>query len=149
MSAPIFAVVPPFSTLCNAAFRLRREVFVEEQNVPEDEEHDADDMTATHVVAILDGEVVGTLRILFKPEHAKIGRVAVGSRWRRRGIAADMMRFAMNECRSQGIDRFYLGAQLDKIALYERLGFIAFGPEFMDGGMPHRAMATYSVPTEG
>lgn len=27
-------IVPPFSTLCNAAFALRREVFVWEQNVP-------------------------------------------------------------------------------------------------------------------
>ena len=28
--------VPPFSTLCNAAFALRREVFVWEQKVPEE-----------------------------------------------------------------------------------------------------------------
>jgi predicted GNAT family N-acyltransferase len=147
MSAPIFAVVPVFSTLCNAAFRLRREVFVDEQKVPEEEEHDADDMTATHIVAILDGEVVGTLRVVFKPEHAKIGRVAVGTRWRGRGIARDMMLFAMDHCRTHGVDRFYLGAQLDKLAFYEKLGFVAFGPEFVDGGMPHRAMATYAVET--
>ena len=57
-------VVPPFSTLCNAAFALRREVFVWEQKVPEEEEHDADDMTATHFVAIVAGEVVGTLRLI-------------------------------------------------------------------------------------
>ncbi len=145
MSAPVFATVPIFSTLCNAAFRLRREVFVDEQKVPEDEEHDADDMRAIHVVAILDGEVVGTLRVVLRPEHAKIGRVAVGMRWRGRGIARAMMLFAMDHCRASGIDRFYLGAQLDKLGFYEKLGFVAFGPEFTDGGMPHRAMATYAV----
>ena len=39
--------------------------------------------------------------------------------------------------------RFYLTAQTDKLALYEKLGFTAFGDEFQDGGMPHLAMKTY------
>jgi predicted GNAT family N-acyltransferase len=29
--------------------------------------------------------------------------------------------------------------------MYEKLGFTAFGPEFQDGGMPHRAMRNYAV----
>jgi len=134
---------PPFSTLCNAAFALRREVFVWEQNVPEAEEHDADDMTATHFVAIAEGEVVGTLRLIDRPEHVKIGRVAVCQAFRGRGIARQMMHAAMAHARSQGRDRFYLTAQSDKLAMYEKLGFAAFGPEFLDGGMPHRAMRSY------
>lgn len=136
-------VVPPFSTLCNAAFALRREVFVWEQNVPEADEHDADDMTATHLVAIAEGEVVGTLRLIDKPEHIKIGRVAVRRSFRGRGIARDMMLAAMDHARANGRDRFYLTAQSDKLGFYERLGFAAFGPEFLDGGMPHRAMRSY------
>jgi Predicted acyltransferase len=136
--------VPVFSTLCNAAFRLRREVFVLEQNVPEEIERDADDMTATHFVAVAAGEVVGTLRVVFKPEHAKIGRVAVERDWRGRGIAKAMMRATMEHCRQLGVDRFYLTAQTDKIGLYEKLGFTAFGEEFMDAGIPHLAMSTYA-----
>ncbi len=77
MDTIIVVQVPVFSTLCNAAFGLRREVFVIEQNVPQEIELDADDLTATHMVAIADGEVVGTLRMIAKPEHLKIGRVAV------------------------------------------------------------------------
>lgn len=136
--------VPPFSTLCNAAFALRREVFVWEQKVPEAEEHDADDMTATHFVAILEGEVVGTLRLLDKPEHIKIGRVAVRQAFRGQGIARQMMLAAMDHARAMGRDRFFLTAQTDKLGFYERLGFTAFGPEFDDAGMPHRAMRTYA-----
>ena len=135
--------VPPFSTLCNAAFALRREVFVWEQKVPEAEENDADDLTATHFVAIVDGEVVGTLRLLDKPEHIKIGRVAVRLAFRGRGIAKAMILTAMDHARAAGHERFYLTAQSDKLAFYERLGFAAFGPEFEDGGMPHRAMRSY------
>ena len=138
-------VVPPFSTLCNAAFALRREVFVWEQKVPEEEEHDADDMTATHFVAIAAGEVVGTLRLIDKPEHVKIGRVAVRQSCRGHGIAKQMMTAAMDHARAQGRDRFYLTAQSDKLGMYEKLGFAAFGPEFQDGGMPHRAMRSYDL----
>ncbi|WP_137153024.1 GNAT family N-acetyltransferase [Devosia sp. FKR38] len=136
-------VVPPFSTLCNAAFALRREVFVWEQNVPEEEEHDADDLTATHFVAVLEGEVVGTLRLIDYPEHVKIGRVAVRQAFRGRGIAQAMIAAAMDHARARGRDRFYLTAQSDKLGFYQRLGFAAFGPEFQDGGMPHRAMRNY------
>lgn len=135
--------VPPFSTLCNAAFALRREVFVWEQKVPEAEENDADDLTATHFVAVVDGEVVGTLRLLDKPEHIKIGRVAVRQAFRGQGIAKAMIHAAMTHAREAGRDRFYLTAQSDKLGFYERLGFAAFGPEFIDGGMPHRAMRSY------
>lgn len=145
MQEPIIVSVPVFSTLCNAAFALRREVFVFEQKVPEEEEHDVDDLTATHFVAICAGEVVGTLRMIEKAEHIKIGRVAVHAHWRGRGIARKMLETAMTYQRERGRDRFYLGAQTDKLGFYERLGFVAFGPEFMDGGMPHRAMRTYDT----
>jgi predicted GNAT family N-acyltransferase len=137
--------VPVFSTLCNAAFALRREVFVWEQHVPPQEENDADDLTATHFVAIAEGEVVGTLRVIQKPEHAKIGRVAVRQHWRGRGIAKKLMLAAMQFARDNGQDRLYLTAQTDKLGLYEKLGFVAFGEVFQDGGMPHLAMRTYDI----
>lgn len=143
MSDITILAVPAFSTLCNAAFALRREVFVWEQKVPEEEEHDSYDLTATHFVAVAEGEVVGTLRLIDQPEHVKIGRVAVRAAWRGKGVARLMMDTAMAQARSRGHDRFYLTAQSDKLGLYEKLGFVAFGPEFFDGGMPHRAMRDY------
>ena len=143
MSDPLILTVPVFSDLGNLALRLRREVFVAEQHVPAVEEFDAYDLTSTHVVAVLDGSVVGTLRIIFLPEHVKIGRVVVASAARGKGIASAMMRYAMELARTRGETRFYLTAQTDKLALYEKLGFTAYGEEFEDGGMPHLAMKTY------
>lgn len=137
--------VPAYSALCNAAFAVRREVFVYEQSVPEELEHDIDDFTALHFVAVLEGEVVGTLRVLNKPEHAKIGRVAVLRRWRGRGVAKAMIIEAMDFVRQTGQHRFYLTAQTDKLGMYEKLGFTAFGEVFDDAGMPHRAMRTYDI----
>jgi predicted GNAT family N-acyltransferase len=143
MTDIIIFPVPVFSTLCNAAFALRREVFVWEQKVPEEEEHDEYDLTARHYVALSEGEVVGTLRLIDYPEHIKIGRVAVRMAWRGKGVARKLIEQAMADMRASGRDRFYLTAQSDKLGLYEKLGFAAFGPEFQDGGMPHRAMRDY------
>ncbi len=145
MSEPIIFPVPVFSTLSNAAFALRREVFVWEQKVPEEEEHDSYDLTAIHFVAVAEGEVVGTLRLIEQAEHIKIGRVAVRQAFRGRGIAQKLIGTAMSHARAKGHERFYLTAQSDKLGFYEKLGFVAFGPEFTDGGMPHRAMRDYDT----
>jgi predicted GNAT family N-acyltransferase len=143
MSDPLILIVPLFSDLGNLGLALRREVFVHEQHVPVEEEFDAYDLTCTHVVAVDDGNVVGALRIVFLDEHVKFGRVVVAASARGKGIASKMMKFAMDHARGQGETRFYLTAQTDKLALYEKLGFVAFGDEFQDGGMPHLAMKTY------
>ncbi len=76
MSDLAILIVPVFSPLANLAFALRREVFLVEQRVADDE-FDADDLTAIHVVAIAGGAVVGTLRIIRLPEHVKIGAAYV------------------------------------------------------------------------
>ena len=143
MSDPLILIVPLFSDLGNLGLALRREVFVHEQHVPPQDEFDSYDLTATHVVAVSDGNVVGCLRIIFLDEHVKFGRVVVAASARGKGIASSMMRVAMEFASSRGETRFYLTAQTDKLALYEKLGFSAFGEEFEDGGMPHLAMKTY------
>jgi predicted GNAT family N-acyltransferase len=135
--------VPLASLLGTAALALRHEVFVIGQHVPEDLERDAYDATATHIVAIGAGEVVGVLRMVDMGEHAKIGRVAVRADWRGQGVARAMLLDAMAFSRAYGQERFYLTAQLDALGLYEKLGFTAFGDRFMEAGIAHVAMKTY------
>ena len=138
-----FLVVPFESDLGQLLRHVRREVFVQEQGYDEADEFDALDAAATQVVAIMNGNVVGTLRLIEEPGHTRIGRVAMLRGWRGRGIAADMMRFAMDHAREGGATRFWLSAQSDKTGFYERLGFVAYGEEYLDDGQPHRAMKTY------
>lgn len=141
--APLILEVPLASDLGRLALALRREVFIVEQNVPESIERDTHDAAAIHVVALLGGDVVGVLRMVSLPEHMKIGRVAVAHAARGKGLATAMMRFAMELAQSRGETRLYLTSQLDKVPLYEKLGFVAHGEIFEEGGMPHRAMKTY------
>jgi predicted GNAT family N-acyltransferase len=135
--------VPVFSLLGNEAFRLRRRVFIEEQQIPENEEFEPVDLTATHFVAVSGGEVCGTLRVIVESAHVRIGRVAVAREARGRGVAGRMIAFAMAHYREAAGGRFYLSAQADKVGLYEKFGFSAYGEAYLDGGIPHLSMKTY------
>jgi predicted GNAT family N-acyltransferase len=140
---PTILAVPVFSPLCNLAFGLRREVFIDEQQV-QDEEFDAYDLTATHFVAIAAGAVVGTLRLIETPDHIKIGRVAVARLARGNGIGRALMQHAMAHARAAGHSRFALSAQYDKTRFYESLGFRIVSPPADDGsGILHVEKRTF------
>ena len=125
----------------DACMAIRREVFVEEQNVPEELEHDEHDATAVHLLAVVGGRPVGTARLLIDGEAAKIGRVAVLAAARGTGAGAALMRAALDELRARGVRTARLGAQTHALGFYERLGFAADGPEYDDAGIPHRDMS--------
>ena len=74
------------------AIALRFRVFVGEQAIAPEEELDEADATATHAVALHQGQVVGTGRLL-SPDAgtAQIGRMAVEAALRRRGIGGQLL----------------------------------------------------------
>ncbi|MFP7674755.1 GNAT family N-acetyltransferase [Marivita sp. S0852] len=120
---------------------LRYTVFVSEQNVPFDLERDSLDATAVHLLARVDGVPMGTARIVLKDGTGKIGRVCVLKEARGTGLGAALIRKALDVLRNtQGITRAALGAQLDALGFYERLGFSAYGEVFDDAGIDHRMM---------
>jgi predicted GNAT family N-acyltransferase len=124
-----------------AALALRHEVFVVEQGVPIEEEIDAhDEDDALHLVAVEDGRVIATCRIVPDGETAKLGRVAVGLAARRRGIASRLLAEGEARARAIGARRIALAAQTDALALYERAGYTPYGGRFMDAGIEHQMM---------
>lgn len=116
---------------------IRFEVFVHEQGVPIEEEHDSLDESCIHALATLDGEPIGTGRLL---PTGKIGRMAVLAKHRQRGIGALLLHKLIDLARSRGFAGVYLDAQVGAIAFYERHGFAANGPVFKDAGIDHRRM---------
>lgn len=121
---------------------LRRAVFIDEQNVPEDDEWDGLDADARHWL-VCDGDVpVATMRLRMLGDVGKIERVCVLATHRGAGHGAALIRAALDALgATPGVRRAKLGAQLHAIRFYESFGFEVYGPEFMDGGMPHRHMA--------
>ena len=120
---------------------IRRVVFIVGQDVPEDLERDGRDDEAIHLVAFHDGKAVGTARLLVEGDTAKIGRVSVLEELRHQGHGTALMQFALDELRRESVAVAKLASQTHAIGFYEALGFEAYGPEFMDAGIPHRDMS--------
>ena len=133
-----------------ACFAVRTEVFVVEQHVPESIEYDAYDADAVHLLAeAADGEPLGTGRLLHgaaaaaksgSPEVGVLGRLAVREAARGLGVGVALVRAIEAEAARLGLTAVDLGAQIHALGFYERLGYVAYGPEFQDAGIPHRAM---------
>jgi len=123
-----------------AALALRHEVFVVEQAVPLEEEVDEHDADALHLVAIDDGRVVATCRLVADGATVKLGRVAVAASARRRGLASRLLAEGENHARALGAERIALAAQAGALALYERAGYTPYGERFMDAGIEHLMM---------
>lgn len=123
-----------------ACQELRRIVFIDEQGVAEHEERDGKDGEALHVIARLDGDAIGTARVLPFGTTAKIGRVCVLSQFRGTGAGVALIEACHNVARQSGATRVILGAQLSALGFYERLGYRAYGDVFDDAGIDHRMM---------
>ncbi len=128
---------------------LRLEVFVEEQQVPIEEEEDGLDVESTHFLAVDGDAIVGTARLRIVDGEGKAERVAVRAAGRRGGVGRALMRALESEASRVGARTMCLNAQVSAIPFYEALGYLAHGPEFDDAGIPHRAMQRDLTATAG
>lgn len=125
-------------TTCRA---LRRVVFIDEQGVPEADEIDDLDDIAVHLLAHVNGQAVGSARLLTAGTAGKIGRVCVLKHARGQGVGAALTRAAVAHFGAvQGISCVKLSAQISAVPFYEKLGFSAYGPVYPDAGIDHRDM---------
>lgn len=124
------------------AFAIRRAVFVVEQGVSETLEIDGRDDEARHLLALRDGDPVGTLRLRWVDDGrvAKIERVAVLPPARGAKVGQILVEAALALARTAGAEAALLHAQTVVQGFYARLGFVACGPEFIEDGIPHVAM---------
>lgn len=117
---------------------VRKTVFVDEQGVLAELEWDGRDEHCIHVLAETPaGDAIGTGRLL---PDGHIGRMAVLKHWRGRGVGSALLERLVAVAREQGFDRVELSAQTHAIDFYARFGFEALGDEYLDAGIPHRAM---------
>lgn len=122
------------------AYKIRLEVFVKEQKVPEEIELDEFDEIADHVVAYRDGEPVGCGRVFLEGDHARIGRVAVLKKERKKGVGKMICEELIRIGREKGAKKFVLDAQVRATGFYRKLGFSVTGDVFMEAGIEHVRM---------
>ena len=115
-------------------------MFCHEQGVSPSADRDGRDPEAMHVVALDDGNVVGTCRLLFRGRVARLGRLVVARELRRNGLGGLILAEAARASREAGADRIELHAQTYARELYERDGYFDVGDEFVEEGIVHVAM---------
>ncbi|WP_034595108.1 GNAT family N-acetyltransferase [Acinetobacter sp. NIPH 298] len=116
---------------------IRELVFIQEQNIPEQDEWDDQDPVSQHFVVYEQDRAIATARLL--PDH-HLGRVAVLPEYRGQGIGRLIMLDMIAYAKSQNRPLLHLSAQTHATSFYEKLGFTVQGDEYDECGIPHIEM---------
>lgn len=123
------------------AFAVRQRIFVDEQQVPQHLEYDEFDNYATHFVIYDKQQAIGAARLReLENSVAKIERVCIDKNYRGQHLGVTIMQAMEAYAKAHGLHHLKLNAQSYAIPFYEKLGYEVNSPEFLDAGIPHRAM---------
>lgn len=128
------------------ALAVRKEVFVEEQQVPIEEEIDGFDRLSDACRHYLVTEAltpIGAARWReYAPGTAKLQRIAVRKPWRSRGIGRLLVEAMERDAAASGCRLAVLDAQCVAEPFYRKLGYETQSAEpFLDAGIPHVRMS--------
>ena len=117
---------------------IRRQVFIEEQNVPVELELDGKDADAKHWLAFSDSDSpIATARLT---PDGKVGRMAVLKPYRDKGVGSAIMRKMIDYAVQEGIAELTLSAQRKAIPFYQGFGFVTNSDFYEEAGITHKAM---------
>lgn len=115
-------VVNGFEDMMRVA-AVRSAVYIGEQACPYEEEFDGNDFAATHLLALVDNEPAGCMRLRFFGDFAKLERLAVRKQFRTSRTAFQLVRASVALCREKGFRRIYGHARQDYLGFWQHFGF--------------------------
>lgn len=122
------------------ALKIRKEVFIKEQNVDPKIEIDGED-NCTHVTIYVDDIAAGTARYFPTDDNGiHIQRVAVLKKFRHQGLASVLLKDIIAKAKKSGYDYIILGAQDHAQKFYTELGFKVIGDQYEEAGILHHDM---------
>ncbi len=105
-------------------FAVRSLVYVGGQDCPYDEEFDGNDFTgASHIIAYLNKEPAGVLRLRWFAGFVKFERAAVVEKYRGTGVIQELMHFSFRYAQRRGYKRIITQAQWQLRDYWKRFGF--------------------------
>jgi predicted GNAT family N-acyltransferase len=110
---------------------IRNAVYIGEQQCPFEEEYDGNDLSGTHLLAYIGNEPVGSLRLRFFADFAKIERLAIRKEFRKSQAAFQLVRASFKFCKKKGYSRIYAHSQARLVDFWIRFGF-----HVMEDGKP-------------
>ena len=130
------------------AMGIRQKVFVEEQEVPADEEYDEYESSSTHFLAQVDGVAAGTARWRFTDKGIKLERFAVKKEFRSSCVGSALLAAVLADIAAAPNTqdkKMYMHAQISAMGLYAKFGFEAEGEKFKECNIEHYKMSKPSV----
>lgn len=130
----------------DTAFDIRKQIFVEEQGVSEEEEFDQFDSLiseAEHILVYYKDEPVATGRYRIVEDIAKLERICVLASHRKYGLGKVVVESLEVLSREAGISKTKLHGQTQAKGFYEKLGYQQSSEEFMEDGIPHILMVKH------
>ncbi|WLR61892.1 GNAT family N-acetyltransferase [Guptibacillus hwajinpoensis] len=124
------------------AFKIRKEVFIEEQGTPEDEEYDEFDSldTAEHILVLDADKAVGTARWRIVDGEGKFERICILKSHRKLGIGNLIVHKLEELAIKKSITKVKLHGQVQAEGFYHKLGYETKSDVFMEDGIPHILM---------
>lgn len=123
--------------LIEIAFAIRRQVFVEEQNISQERES-MDDTEAVHYLATVNGLPAGAARYRKTEKGAKIERIAVLNTYRGKRIGEAILLKILEDLKDE--KKIFLYAQVNASRFYIKNGFRQTDNYFLDAGIEHVEM---------
>lgn len=131
------------------AFEIRKEVFVNEQGVPLEDEYDQFDTLngqCEHVLVYSNEQPVGTGRIREVEGLGKLERICILKPYRSLGFGKVIIHALEEIALKQGISKVKLHGQTHAEGFYEKLGYHTASDIFMEDGIPHVLMVKEVTP---
>ncbi len=130
------------------AFKIRKEVFVQEQHVAPEEEYDEFEALSHHFLAKWGNQAVGTARWRKTSEGVKLERFAVLLSMRGKGIGNALVEAVLEDIKNfyketGGNLKVYMHAQWHAATFYEKFSFKRVGESFTECHIDHVKMERY------
>lgn len=126
-----------------AAFHIRKEVFVKEQGVPLEDEFDTFDgisEACKHILVYYNEFPVGTGRIRFVDGTGKLERICILKDYRKYGLGKVIIQTLEEIARNKKSTKVKLHGQTQAEGFYKKLGYQTSSDIFMEDGIPHILM---------
>ena len=124
--------------------KLRSEIFVVEQQCIYLDCDDKDKVSYQLFKKNHEGDIIASVRILPKGvsyNEPSIGRVVVRKDYRRKGIASEMMKFAIDFIKKEfNENAIRISAQLYLLEFYKSVGFLPVSEPYLEDNIPHIEM---------
>lgn len=126
-----------------AAFEIRKEVFVEEQGVPLIDEFDEFDQLnghCEHILVYYNEQAVGTGRVRSVEGYGKLERICILKPFRKYGLGKVIIKTLEQIADENGSTQVKLHGQTQAEGFYKKLGYQTSSSEFIEDGIPHFLM---------